>query len=189
MSHERAAVFEKRKALKKLVASTLRDFNEDFNVYQIPTRRFLSASSRLGRLEVQENTGGEIRQANIFWDGPATEGSPEDNIAGLFRKDESQYGSVAAFRVVIMYGIQGDPSYAVSRFRFEELFAYNVVNGDKKGLLPKVRETRSLETEAADTVLLSTPENVVIPPAPRSLQSGDEEYAHYGEFRVFLTDM
>lgn len=187
MSYEKVPMSDKRQALIDLVTDVVtNDFGEDFVIYDYPKTSFLQMGSRMERREVQENANGKIRHIDIFWDSPASPGSfPEINVAGIFRNGNIQRGAIDAFRFLLHYEVEYDTNGAINnRGEFEEILAgYN-----PDGILPTIRTKDSMKYNGR-TILLSVPTNVTIPPSPSPMQSGGEEYAHYGEFRVFITDM
>jgi len=190
MGYERASMNDKRDALVSFIKDILsNDFGESFNYFKYARTQFLHMTNRLERLSIQENQQGEIRQADIFWQGPNDGNSPDRDLAGLERLGGSQLGSVQEFAIVLHMGVSTDSSGEIdNRETFEGLFE----SQEPKGLLVQVRETDYIQTQIGGediTLILSNPANPVFPATPRPLQSGDREFAHYGEFSVFLTDM
>lgn len=188
MPFERVPVEDKRQALKDWVQNILsNDFGEEFIYHQVAKTQMLRMNSRLQLLELAQNSNDKIRHCEVFWDGPEVEG--EGNITGLFRNDNSELGSVEGFKVVIDYGVEYDSDGQINnRKTFESLFTSH----SPKGLLVASREKTALDVDVngtTRTVLLSTPINPVFPPTPRPMHSGSEQYAHYAEFRLLLTDM
>lgn len=190
MTFERLSMGQKRDALVSHIESILsNDFGEEFVFHEFAQTQFLNIENRMERLELQENSNGKIRQCDVFWKGPNDGNDPDRNFSGLFMQDGTQKGSVQEFGIVIHYGVEYDSSGDISnRETFESLFESH----SPKGLLVDLREMDYLKKTVGNkkrTMILSSPTNVVIPSTPRPLQSGGEEYAHYGEFRVFITDM
>jgi len=189
MTYEKVSMSDKRQALKTLVDDIVTNqFGENFVIYQYPRTSFLHMGSRMERRDIQENSNGNIRHIDVFWDGPASPGTfPEVNVTGLFRSGNIQRGAVDAYRIIVHYEVEYN-SYtgAITNLgSFEELLS----GYDPDGLLVQLREKDTLDGPNGRTILLSVPTNVTIPPSPSPMQSGGEEFAHYGEIRVFLTDM
>lgn len=191
MSFEEIEVKQKRKALRDWVKGILQnDFGEDFVYHEVAKTQFLHMNSRLQLLDVAQNSNGEIRHCEVFWDGLERPDSvPSGSLDGIRRLDGTEQGSVHAFKIVVDYGVEYDSNGEINnRQDFEDIFT----SKSPLGLLPSARRTPSLDISVNGTTrtgLLSNPLNPVFPPTPKPLQSGSKEYAHYGEFRLMLTDM
>ena len=186
---ERVAFNEKRTALLNLVQKVASRFSEDFRFYEVPKESFLNFNSRLERKEIQENSSGQVRHIDVFWDGPVDSNTTElQNIQGLFRQGNLQYGVIDSFTVSINFGVSYDSNGEIeNRSDFEDFLA----SYKPKGIFPTLRETEAIEDVGGSgkTVLLSMPTNVTIPPMPRPLEKSGKERAHYADFRVLITDL
>lgn len=178
---------EKRQALVDLLEEIFTDHSEDFIVYQRPITAMMRIGSRAERRDIQENSSGEVRHCEVYFDGPDAPDSVEEGN-NVMRNDGTQHGSIDAFRVVLWYGMSEDGNGNIDSFAPWEslLTAY-----DPMGILPTIRERRSLEPTVNGTprmVYLGVPRNIVYPNVPRSLEGSGEERAHYMEFLVSITD-
>jgi hypothetical protein len=190
MAFESIPVEDKRQALKDWAENILfSDFGEEFVYHQIAKTQMLNMNSRVQLLDVAQNTNGDIRHCEVFWDGPEDPSSEVGTLDGLFRQGNKQIGSVDGYKIVVNYGVEYDEGGQIdNRKEFESIFT----SYDPKGLLVSARQKNTIEVDVDGTkrtALLSLPINPLFPPTPRPLHSGSNEYAHYAEFRLLITDM
>jgi len=190
MSFEQVPMPTKRQALVDLITCIASQHGETFTVRPKPTSIMMEMGSRADRMEILENDNGEIRYLEVYYDGfrePSTESEPAGSAT--MRNDNTQHGSVDAFRVLMMYGIQEDPSTGdVTTFGAWEslLTAYSPM-----GIFPTIREKRYIQPVVQGNkkmVYLSIPHDLAYPNIPRQLMGSGDERAHYVDFTVTITD-
>lgn len=185
---QRVDVEHKRQALVDKLDSVCQNNGEDFVFHQVPKTQFLNLNDRLQQMEVMENSSGDIRMMEVFYNGPADNGSFQGvEITGILRQEMLQMGAISAFKVLIFYGINKNQNGEITnRNNFEHL----ITGYSPKGIFPEMRETNNLKPTVNGEnmlLLLSGIHEGLVPAPPRPISNG--EYAHYAEFRVFITDM
>lgn len=186
---QRVSFSDKRSALRNVIESVTNSHGFNYVFYEEPKASFLSVNSRLERRDIQENSNGDVRHIDVFWEGPVDSLSFDiQELPGLERLGNLQMGIVDQFRVVIYHAVSYTGSGEIdNRQEFE-----NLLGGySPKGIFPTLREKEGIKdaNSSGKTVLLSTETNVTLPPMPRPLEGTSKERAHYCDFTVFITDM
>jgi hypothetical protein len=190
MSFESVPMPTKRQGLVDVLTDVISNHGETFTVKQKPVSLMLNMGDRMSRMDILENSNGEIRYLEVYYDGfrdPNSDAEPAGQ--STLRNDHTQHGSVDAFRVVMMYGIEQDPTTGevTSFVPWETLLtSYNPM-----GIFPTLREKRYIQPVVQgndDMVYLSLPHDLAYPNIPRSLMGSGDERAHYVDFTVTITD-
>ena len=180
----------KRDALRDELEVVTSNHGEEYVFYTEPTTKMLTLENRLTRMDIQENSQGEIRHAVVYYDGPEDLfQTPVGDIDALLRSEGKQMGSVDNFRVIMWHGISHGPSGDIESYGpwLDLLTGYNPM-----GIFPTVRETRALSCtyQGEDrTAIMSTVRQPTVPRVPRPTLGSGDEHAHYAEFTVSITDM
>jgi len=180
----------KRDTLRDEIEVVTSNHGEEYVFYTEPITKMLTLENRLTRRDIQENSSGEIRHMEVYFDGPEDVfQTPVGGIDALLRGEGEQMGSVDRFRVIMWHGLSHGPGGSIDSYEpwLDLLTGYNPM-----GIFPMIRETRNLRCSYQNetrTAILSTVREPTVPRVPRPTMGSGDEHAHYAEFTVSITDM